>query len=114
MKALRRPLTWAIVITLVGLASSPAAHYHWEAAAFAVGGVAVVASEVTTWPRWRSILAWGWMLDATLLTLAGLMFRIGSVTAPSGPTALLLCTVVGFGGAAVMRNADGPRDVQDG
>lgn len=114
MSALRRPLSWAIATTLVGLASAPAAHYHWEAAVFAAGGVAVVASEVTKRPRWRSILVWGWMLDAALLTMAGLMFRIGSVTAPSGPTALILCTVVGFGGAAAMRNADEPQDVQDG
>jgi hypothetical protein len=95
VSVLRRPLTWAIAVTVLGLASSPVAHYGWEAAAFGIGGAAVVAMELLHRPHWRSFLVWAWMLDATLLTLIGLMFRISSPTAPSGPMALLLCTIVG-------------------
>ncbi len=110
MSLLRRPLSWAIAITLVGLATSPAAHYGWEGVAFGVGGITVVMMEALHRPRWRSILVWGWMLDATLLTLAGLMFRVSAPTAPSGPTAFVLCTVVGFGGAWALRDSsESPR-----
>lgn len=105
MSLLRRPLSWAVAITVLGLASSPAAHYRWEGIVFGVGGIAVVLIEVLQRPRWRSVLVWGWMLDATLLTLAGLMFRVSSSSAPSGVTALTLCTVVGFGGAWALRDS---------
>lgn len=105
MSRLRQPLTWALAITCLGLASSPVAHYHWEAIAFGVGGVVVLATEILRRPRWRSVLVWGWMLDATLLTIAGLMFRVSSAAAPAGPTALVLCSVVGFGAAWAFRDS---------
>lgn len=72
---------------------------------FLVGGIAVVATELLHRPRWRSILVWGWMLDATLLTLAGLMFRIQSSSTPSSVTTLALCTLVAFGIAWGWRDA---------
>jgi hypothetical protein len=106
MSRLRSPLTWAFVATVVGFASSPAARYRWEGVVFALGGAGLVAIGVLRRPRWRSILIWGWMLDATLLLLAGLMFRISSPTTPSGGTALLLCSVVGFGTAWAFKDPD--------
>lgn len=97
MTQLRRPGVWSIVITLAGLASSPAAHYRWEGAVFVLGGIAVVVMELLQRPRWRSTLIWGWLLDATFLTIAGLMFRVSSPSAPSGATTLVLSTAIGFG-----------------
>ena len=100
-----------MVITLAGLASSPAAHYRWEGAVFLLGGTAVVVMELLQRPPWRSILIWGWMLDATFLTIAGLMFRVYSPSAPSGPTTLILSTVIGFGVAWGWPSADSEQAV---
>jgi hypothetical protein len=104
---LRSPLTWAIIATVAGLASSPAAHYPREGVVFALGGASLFTIGLLRRPAWRSILIWGWMLDATLMLLAGLMFRISSPTTPSGATVFVLCGVVGFGTAWAFKGADG-------
>jgi hypothetical protein len=95
-----------MIATVVGLPSSSAAHYAWEGVVFALGGAALVTTGLLRQPAWRSILIWGWMLDATLLLMAGLMFRISSPTMPSGATVLLLCGVVGFGTAWAFKDWD--------
>ena len=107
MNSLRNPLTWAIIVTVVGLASSPAGHYPWEGVVFALGGAGLVTIGLLRRPAWRSILIWGWMLDATLMLLAGLMFRISSPATPSGAIVFLLCGVVGFGTAWGLKDEDG-------
>ena len=109
MSSLRRPLTWAVAATLLGLASSPAAQYQWEGVVFVVGGVAVVAMELLHRPRWRAIVVWGWMLDAAMLTMAGLMFRIVSSTTPSGTVVFALLTLVAFGAAWAVEHDAGHR-----